>query len=423
MDRRQLIRLTGVAAAAVGGAAVGAVAARAAGAFRCAATPAAVAVQAPPSKGVPAKPLLTNCDVYRATFGDWNPWVSDRRERDYRADPGRANGELSSNPKLVKRLLAAYRRTFKKEHYGGMWRGIFEQRHLPIHQVFMAGAADEAERILRDPASSELHNGFDTTVADFTAQILATEAAPRRFAETCKMKLVTLADALGVTRMDNPETYCASLESPPAPQTDELLERIEQALGLRIDFPNPFPNEFGLATKRGVAGYRAIHALYQAHRIKTLVAGMRNPRILEIGGGTGRTAYYAYRLGLKNYSIVDLPFTAISQGYFLGRTLGPDAVAADGEREPVEAIKLYSPDTFLARRERYDLIVNVDSLTEIGWETASRYWKEIQGRAARFLSINHESNEFTVRQLPGRAPQARYPYWMRRGYVEELYVL
>ena len=287
----------------------------------------------------------------------------------------------------------------------------------------MAGTVEEAERILRDPASTQLHHGFDTTVADLTKRLIASEATSRGLAKTCKMKLLTLGDALGVTRLDNPETYCAYPEPPPAPETDELLERIERALGSRIDFPNPFPNEFGLATKRGVAGYRAINALYQAYRIKTLVARIRNPRILEIGGGTGRTAYYAYKLGLKNYSIVDLPFTAISQGYFLGRTLGLDSIAADGEPGTADAAKLYAPDTFFARRERYDLIVNVDSLTEMGWETASAYWKAIRSRAARFLSINHESNEFTVRQLPGLAPQTRYPYWMRRGYVEELYLL
>jgi hypothetical protein len=276
---------------------------------------------------------------------------------------------------------------------------------------------------LRDPASTQLHNGFDTTVADFTKSLIASEATSRGYAKTCKMKLLTLGDALGVTGLDNPESYCAHPEPAPAPETDELLERIERALGFRIDFPNPFPNEFGLATKRGIAGYRAINALYQAHRIKTLVARIRNPRILEIGGGTGRTAYYAHKLGLKNYSIVDLPFTAISQGYFLGRTLGLDSIAADGDPETTDAVKLYAPETFFARRERYDLIVNVDSLTEMGLEAASAYGKAIHSRAARFLSINHESNEFTVRQLPGFAPETRYPYWMRRGYVEELYLL
>ena len=267
-----------------------------------------------------------------------------------RAEPARANGELSSNPKLVERLLASYRRTFKKAQYGSMWGTIFEQNHLPIHQVFMAGTVAEAERILRDPVSTELHHGFDTTVAEFTKRLIASEATSQGLAKTCKMKLLTLGDALGVTGMDNPETYCAYPEPAPAPETDELLEHIERALGFRIDFPNPFPNEFGLATKRGIAGYRAINALYQAHRIKTLVAPIRNPRILEIGGGTGRTAYYAHKLGLKNYSIVDLPFTAISQGYFLGRTLGLDSIAADGDPETPGAVKLYAPETFFARR-------------------------------------------------------------------------
>jgi hypothetical protein len=406
MDRRQLIRLTG--AAAVGAAAVGAAA--------------AVTGCAPPTP-VAGRAPTSNCDVYEGSVANWNVWTADRRDRDYRAEPAKAIGELSSNPKLVERLLAAYRRTFKKEHYGSMWGTIFEQNHLAIHQVFMAGTAAAAEQILRDPASTELHHGFDTTVAEFTKRLMASEATARGLAKACKMKLVTLGDALGVTALDNPEAYCAHPEPTPAPETDELLERIERALGFRIDFPNPFPNEFGLATKRGIAGYRAINALYQAHRIKTLVAPIRNPRILEIGGGTGRTAYYAHKLGLKNYWIVDLPFTAISQGYFLGRTLGPDSVAADGEPETADAVKLYAPETFFARKERYDLIINVDSLTEMGRETASAYWKAIRSRAGRFLSINHESNEYTVRQVAGLAPETRYPYWMRRGYAEELYLL
>ena len=415
MDRRELIRLTG--AAAVGAAAVGAVAA-----IRGCAQSASVAGKAPPTN-VAGKAPRSNCDVYQGSTAGWNVWTADRRDRDYRAEPAKASGELSSNPELVERLLASYRRTFKKEHYGSMWGTIFEQNHLPLHQVFMTGTAAEAERILRDPASTELHHGFDTTVADFTKRLMASEATARGLAKTCKMKLLTLGDALGVTGLDNPEAYCARPEPAPAPATDELLDRVERALGFTIDFPNPFPNEFGLATNRGIAGYRAINALYQAHRIKMLVARIRNPRILEIGGGTGRTAYYAHKLGLRNYSIVDLPFTAISQGYFLGRTLGRGSIAADGDPATASVIKLYAPETFFAHKERYDLIVNVDSLTEMGWETASAYSKAIRSRAARFLSINHESNEFTVRQLPGLVPQTRYPYWMRRGYVEELYLL
>lgn len=48
---------------------------------------------------------------------------------------------------------------------------------------------------------------------------------------------------------------------------------------------------------------------------------------------------------------------------------------------------------------------------------AENYVAAIKARASTFLSINHESNAFTVRELIGGN---RYPYWLRRGYVEEV---
>ena len=75
------------------------------------------------------------------------------------------------------------------------------------------------------------------------------------------------------------------------------------------------------------------------------------------------------------------------------------------------------------KRERYDLVVNVDSLTEIGRVAADQYWSAIEARADKFLSINHEANEFTVAHLISEARHiraSRTPYWMRRGFVEEV---
>jgi hypothetical protein len=43
-----------------------------------------------------------------------------------------------------------------------------------------------------------------------------------------------------------------------------------------------------------------------------------------------------------------------------------------------------------------------------------------------FLSINHERQRFTVRELfskIGLTAASRAPYWMRRGYVEEVFLL
>jgi hypothetical protein len=86
-----------------------------------------------------------------------------------------------------------------------------------------------------------------------------------------------------------------------------------------------------------------------------------------------------------------------------------------------DGIKIISPKTFIESRICYDIVLNVDSLTEMDATVASEYIEQIKKRSAMFLSINHESNSFTVRDMIGHMNgYSRYPYWMRKGYVEEL---
>ena len=49
-----------------------------------------------------------------------------------------------------------------------------------------------------------------------------------------------------------------------AQTTDQILDQIDRTLGLKLHFPNPFPNELGLPSSRGIVGFRSIHAIYQA---------------------------------------------------------------------------------------------------------------------------------------------------------------
>ena len=73
---------------------------------------------------------------------------------------------------------------------------------------------------------------------------------------------------------------------------------------------------------------------------------------------------------------------------------------------------------------KYDLIVNVDSLTEMDFSTAKGYWQKIKASTNLFLSINHEANPFRVQDLMAEdsldLDVSRGLYWMRRGYVEEV---
>src|SRR5207244_1775804 len=122
--------------------------------------------------------------------------------------------------------------------------------------------------------------------------------------------LAALAEALGARNMELPENYY--IWRVDRLHADALLDQIDQAVGFKVPIPNPFPAEYGLVSSRGIISYRVPQALYQAWRIAKLVEGIHNPRILEIGGGLGRTAFYARQFGLRNYTIVDIPVSSLA---------------------------------------------------------------------------------------------------------------
>jgi hypothetical protein len=146
-----------------------------------------------------------------------------------------------------------------------------------------------------------------------------------------------------------------------------------------------------------------------------------NTRHCVPGSGTGR-ALYAHQWGLGQYTIVDLPMSNVAQAAFLGAALGEDAVCLTGESRP--GIRILTPKWLFATDDRFDVVLNTDSLTEMPPETAIRYAQIAMVRAGKLLSINHEAYDVLVHDLAplvGRS-LCRAPYWLRHGYVEELFV-
>ncbi|HUL40619.1 MAG TPA: putative sugar O-methyltransferase [Burkholderiales bacterium] len=343
------------------------------------------------------------------------------------AIPGRSLGETCNDAAMVARLLRAYEASTESKVAGpsAVWRMIYKTRLQPLHRILVDGDVGAVSALLRRPGDNDLFYGFENLFGDMVKSFKESSAYEMGHAKWCQDYLVRVAEAVGALRIENPERRGSNPTYGTMP-TDEILAAIEEAVGCEIRFPNPYPDEFGLKTKRGVASIRAIHAIYQAWRIRELVRHMPHPRVLELGAGLGRTAFYARQLGISDYTIIDLPLTALSQGYFLMRTLGEDQVALQEEHQGGASakVKILNPAAFLESSESYDLIVNVDSLTEMNRSTAELYWKRIEASARLFLSINHEANEFTVKELIDRssriASRHRHPYWVRHGYVEEL---
>lgn len=234
--------------------------------------------------------------------------------------------------------------------------------------------------------------------------------------------LLRLAEAVGAIPIWYPEAHFGRRRPI---KVDDTLDAIERRIGLPVDFPNPFPNEMGIQTARGIASYRAFQSIYQAWRLQSLRQMINGSRVVEIGPGLGRTAYYAYRFGITDYTTVDLPLGTIAQACFLCRALSEDAIALPGEKARPGQIRLETPAWFSATDETFDIALNVDSMTEMAADVASAYTDRIIGSARVFISINHEINHFRVIDLPALKafPSQRFPYWLRKGYAEEQYLI
>ena len=246
------------------------------------------------------------------------------------------------------------------------------QLHGEIHSAFINSDDKKIADILRNPGNYNLFYGFENLCRDLIkAKRLEDILEP----ELTMDSLVSLCEAVGVIPIANPE----SLKIKKTVNPSTAIQLLEKEFGFELCFPNPFEGEYGLETKKGIISYRSVQAIYQAWKISKVVEHIPNPKVLEIGGGLGRTAYYCRHFGIRDYTIVDIPMSSVSQGNFLGRVLTEKDLFLLGEsiEDSETKIKLIHTNEFFSSNKKYDLIVNVDSLTELNIEIAKRYLAKI----------------------------------------------
>ena len=245
-----------------------------------------------------------------------------------------------------------------------------------------------------------------------------------------KQVILNTCYSIGILHFPNPEhpRYSILIEEHRNYDIEKILIRFDDYFGFTIDFPSVFNDEAGLPCSRGLIAYRAAHALYFLHRMKESLPNdtdFTKLRVLELGGGIGRLAYYAAKMGVAKYTILDIPSTALIQGYFLESALGENTVSLYGEGvNPTRTINIIPPEEYLNIGKEYDIIVNFDGITEYGWENAKRYINHFPNICSIFLSINHEYNEYKVQQLYFYERNkfkclGRFNSWYREGYIEE----
>jgi hypothetical protein len=264
--------------------------------------------------------------------------------------------------------------------------------------------------------------GFDTNLITFKKKPRHIDKYENNFLVIDKILL--FAEFLNIKRIENPERYKIINKKT---NLYDLIDKIEQKIEISLDFKNPFPGEQGIEMRGGIISSREIQAIYQAYKIKEICKSFNNPSVVEIGGGLGRTAYYCSKFNIKNYTIVDIPISSLCQANYLARMIGEENILLDNEFKIYNnenKCKIISPKTYFSNNVNYDLSFNADSLTEIDTDTQKKYINSFLSRTKLFYSINHENNLLTVNSHFNNnyKSYSRNLYWLRRGYVEEVFL-
>lgn len=338
---------------------------------------------------------------------------------------------------LCERLIAAYDvalgETPAAEQTSGMWKWIYEQRHLELAGILRLGDS----RALSVELAAMFRKTFMLGMAPGS---LVSHSRSLLGSRIWRLKtldaIVSLAEALGVVPVSGTEqrttrdVFGGGLE--------KLAEGIEAALGCSIDFPQ-VGAPYGITMGSRLVTLETPELIYSAVRLdQAITAHLRGkalaaPRIVEIGGGYGATCMWLVRAGRLpgRYTIVDLPIVNVLQGYFLSQALGADQVSLLGE--PAARVSIVPNSRLDAVEVPYDVLVNKDSMPEMPTATVREYlaWASSTCESI-FYSCNHESAAPFLGEQQVLVPDLvtatgafvrvrRDESWVRRGYVEEIY--
>jgi hypothetical protein len=322
----------------------------------------------------------------------------------------------------VERIAKAYHSAAAEfSGYGESMWAAFSEKQATVMDAIRGNNIAALRQQLSDPSEHDFFWGYDDLLQTFTrARHKESDQQLQTSANQLYAKLVQVAIAIGALRCP----YTEAGQNSPTPHIEELLKGIDGIFCFAVDFPNPYRLSWGLLTSRGVASDRAVQAIYQVWRTSQIAKALGGKKVLEIGAGSGRNAYYARKFGIEDYTIIDVPTTQIAQGSYLGLAC-EGLVSLHGE-EDNNGLRLRSPNWLTNTKETFDVVVNADSLTEMDAGNALKYIEFVREHSKALLSFNHEFNSFTVADLlrkAGLKPLSRCPYWPRAGYVEELTIM
>lgn len=381
--------------------------------------------------------LIMSLELFRRNRMTYSPGIFSS------AIPAQIIPDIAPGPgdrEIAERLLRAYRLSVK-ERNGDLGGHADIWSHIRDHQPTFFAALGSADPALLAAylCNMNRHDATHGTVQGYR-EYLKIKFLPlyrRYIARLAKDKLVLLAEAVGAVACENPEqgVWGRNFRLP----IDQLAQAIAAKIGHDITPPAIDGGLLKITGSCAQFNERDVNALFTAWSLANILENVTASSICEIGAGTGRVAYWSWRFGIKSYSLIDLPHINVIQGFYLLKALPEANIRLYGEPEPATQqdreitifpahyIDQYAP-------QQFDLVLNQDSFPEIHADIVREYLLRIREISRHyFLSINHEScppgaGGFThisvqqlIDELGGYKKLFRMPYWLRKGYVMELY--
>jgi hypothetical protein len=341
---------------------------------------------------------------------------------------------------LGRRLVAFWHSMIEKErttHWGrdrDIWTPIIARQSDFVRALDQRDPQTVAE-CLTDAPTTAICRGI--LQGDVDTLSLRRNASYRTLkARLTADRFVSLMEAIGALPVRNPEQGSATRIADSDPKV--LLRELDALCGMEARQPPVFGGLFVSYVGGRPFNQVDVMALHSALRLRTILSSAGDRAILEIGGGSGRTAYWCLRLGLGPVQMIDLPHVAALQAWYLIKALPAQVIWLYGESpRPARAAAYLFPDSAIDDLSTdVALAFNQDSLPEMSAAAASRYLAWITRSNARWLlSVNHESapayaaNAFQLNpaqlipRIVGLTLIERQRNWIRSGYVDGLYAV
>lgn len=315
-----------------------------------------------------------------------------------------------------------------------LWTSIVDEQKVFVDIVESADETRLLEYLYSAPKET-IHRGILQGDEEFV--LLQKNSRYRKLQGKITVnRFVSLIESIGGTPVQNPEQGKWGISY--ATDFKTLLRILDSECGFKVEVPEIF--SYLLQTT--IAGRKFnqvdIMALYSAISLRNLSKSLERRTLLEIGAGSGMSAYWCSKLGLGPIQIVDLPHVAVVQAFLLMKALPEVAISLYGEEELNDhaSITIY-PNSAL---DDVDLsgtaiIFNQDSFAEMSEATIHTYaeWFKAANNSILY-SINHESEaSFDMHgsaqsnfhniatNSQGYTLISRSPNWIRHGYVEEVW--